>query len=134
MSVGFDPFSLSDVVYLMWILDDSIRLFCNIYIVVAFPCRSEYFSFLLYRADISLQAVYISIYLSIVVRDLIYSCATNCISIGSDGRQNQSESWQLCLKIRSMREKAKRVESGKKKTSEVVRKKKQRRKDKNIKR
>lgn len=86
MSVGFDPFSLSDVVYLMWILDDSIRLFCNIYIVVAFPCRSEYFSFLLYRADISLQAVYISIYLSIVVRDLIYSCATNCISIGCDGR------------------------------------------------
>lgn len=86
--------------YLMWILDDSIRLICNIYILVAFPCRSEYFSFLLYRADISLQSVYISIYLSIVVRDLIYSCATNCISIGCVGRQNQSESWQLCLKIR----------------------------------
>lgn len=60
-------------------------------------------------------SIYLSIYLSIVVRDLIYSCATNCISIGCVGRQNQSESWQLCLKIRSMREKAKRVESGKNK-------------------
>lgn len=31
-------------------------------------------------------SIYLSIYLSIVVRDLIYSCATNCISIGCDGR------------------------------------------------
>lgn len=45
-------------------------------------------------------SIYLHIYLSIVVRDLIYSCATNCISIGCVGRQNQNESWQLCLKIR----------------------------------
>lgn len=76
-------------VYLMDILDDSIDCLQYLHCRCVLSCESNYFLSPLYRADIQLQSVAsaICLYLSIVMRDLIYSCASNCISIGRGERE-----------------------------------------------